>query len=486
MQIVWAVLIVFLTGVPCLAAWAEVFEPDDRLVSDPDVYLADPEFDPVNNLMTWQDLAGDLWLATIDTQTGDIIPADGRGLLVDSGLASAFAIGNGPEFGYGAGEVFLCYTKLEDPTRLLTVARKDVSGTWIPSVQVNGEDRFRPLCTPPGTPDLGRLVYVNDSAPEGKAVSWRDIDDETTERSFDMLTTGGRWAEGERAFVSPKEIGGILQLFWVDIDADTATQITFDSDDKFNAFLWQAPEYGDQLISAAINFNSVGIFRRIADVWTRIYTFQLPSAFEFVSSPEAFVHNGKSYIAVIAARELRGTDPLPYLPKGPSQLWIANIDADAPFFRRIDRGGPGLRKEPEPFVLDTGPAIYFTENDPVTGKALVHVADTGLGSVAAGDSDGDGISDDRDSCTFVANPSQRDEDADGIGTMCDTDLNNDCVVDNTDIFAVLSLINNPNPTPIADFNSDGITNYLDFFILTNYLGLPPGPASPPNLCDPGS
>ena len=152
-------------------------------------------------------------------------------------------------------------------------------------------------------------------------------------------------------------------MFWVDIDTEVATQITFDNDDKFNVFLWHAPEYDDVLMSAAINFTEVGIFRRISGVWQRIYTFSLPSSFQFISSPEPFVHNGKSFISVIAAKEL-GADPLPFLPLGASQVWIANIDPSDPFFRRIDSGESGIRRsEPEPFMLATGPAVYFTQND---------------------------------------------------------------------------------------------------------------------------
>lgn len=471
---------------PFAALLADVFVPDDRLVSDLSVDLKDPEFDMVGNLMVWQDADGNMWLSDVDPATGEILPSTGQGDLVDSGLANLFAIGNGPEFGYGAGETFLCYTKTSLQTRYLAVAKQDTGGNWLASIQENANDRYRPLCTTQGTQDAGRIVYINASDALQKTLSWRVIDDETTERTFTTAgDIGARWADGERAFVLAKEVDSVKQLFWVDIDTEVVNQITFDTDDKFSVFPWYAPEYDDLLLSAVINFNSVGIFRRINGIWTRIYTFELPSVFQFVSSPEPFVHNNRSYIAVVAAKSLIGVKPFPYLPAEESQIWIANIDENAPFFRRIDNGVPELRRsEPEAFMLTTGPAIYYTQNDSVTGNALLRVADTGLGSSDAGDADDDGVSDDRDNCTLVWNPSQIDSGNDGIGNSCDPDFNNDCLVNITDFFAFWSKIGSTT-TPNIDLNGDGIVTWLDYLVMKPYLSMQPGPGSIPNLCDAG-
>jgi hypothetical protein len=467
------------------ASVAESFVPDDRLVSDPSVDLKDPEFDQLGNLMLWQDTNGDMWLSDVDPVTGDIIPNTGQGLLVDSGLANIVAIGNGPEFGYGAGEVFLCYNKLISSTRYLAIAKQDTEGNWVPTIQEMANDRYRPICTPPGTTDAGRIVYVNASDPLQKAVSWRNIDDAASERTFTTIGDyGGRWADTERAFVTAKEVGGFKQLFWVDIDTDEVTQITFDSTDKFNAFLWHAPEYNDVLMSAAINFTQVGIYRRIDGVWRRFYTYSLPSAFQFISSPEPFVHNGKSFITVIAAKEL-GSDPLPFLPKGISEVWVTNIDPVNPFFRRINNADVVRRSEPEPIMLPSGPAVYFTQNDTVNGNATLHLADTGLGSPSAGDSDADGVSDDRDGCTVVADAPQIDTDGDGIGNRCDPDFNNDCLVDATDFLAFRSQIGSTT-SPLFDLNGDGTVTWVDFFLMMKpYMGLAPGPGATPNVCNAG-
>ena len=476
------VAVMLMLLVSATALQAGVFLPNERLVSDPSISMKDPEFDSVGNLMTWQDDAGNLWLADIDATTGDILPATGQGILVDTGLARAGFVGNGPEFGYGAGETFLCYTRLLSGIRHIAVARKDQFGDWVPSVQELGSDRWRPLCSLPGTPETGRMIYVSETTPGQRAVSWRVIDDAFSERTFTTVGgAGGRWT-GERSFVSPGDVDGVIQLFWTDIDTEETSQMTFGAEDKINIFLWYAPEYNDLLLTAAVNYTSVGIFRRISGVWTRIYTFQLPSDFQYVSSPEAFVHNGKSYIAVIAAEELNGSGPLPNLPSGPSEVWIANIDESAPFFRRIDSGLSGVRRaEPEPFMLSTGPAVYFTETDPVSGNALLKVADTGLGSPAVGDTDSDGVSDDRDNCILTANAPQRDTNFDGIGNMCDPDINNDCLVNLKDYFILKSLLGTSFAG--ADMDGNGVVDDGDFLIMSPYFFSPPGPASSPNACD---
>jgi hypothetical protein len=463
------------------------FIPDDRLVSNPSVSISDPEFDSAGNRMVWQDATGDLWLADVDTATGNIIPGTGQGTLVDSGLASLISTGNGPEFGYGADGTSLCYTRLVVGTPYLAVARQDQAGNWIPGIQQNANDRYRALCTKPGTPDTARMVYVNASDPQQKSVSWRIIDDASSERSFTTIgDAGGQWADGVRAFVSPAVVDGFRQLFWVDIDTGETSQITFDNADKHNIVLWQAPEYNDLLMSASIDYAEVGIYRRIGGVWQRIYTFKLPSDLPLLNSPEPFVHNGRSYIAVVAAKALVGAAKSAYptaLPRGLSELWIANIDPADPFFRRIDSNTQARRDEPEPFMLATGPAVYFTQTNPVNGNATLRVADTGLGSAAAGDSDGDGVSDDRDNCTLVANASQVDSDSDGIGNRCDPDFNNDCLVGYNDFVAFKSMLGSSS-SPLFDLNEDGNVNWVDYLtIMKQYMSIMPGEAAAPNVCN---
>ena len=134
-------------------------------------------------------------------------------------------------------------------------------------------------------------------------------------------------------------------------------------------------------------------------------------------------------------------------------------------------------------MLATGPAVYFTQTDRMNRNATLHVADTGLGSATAGDSDGDGVSDDRDNCTLVANASQIDSDSDGIGNRCDPDFNNDCLVGYNDFAAFKSRLGSRS-SPLFDLNEDGIVTWADYLtIMKQYILMMPGEAAVPNVCD---
>ena len=76
---------------------------------------------------------------------------------------------------------------------------------------------------------------------------------------------------------------------------------------------------------------------------------------------------------------------------------------------------------------------------------------------------------------------ERDTDGDGIGNLCDADLDNDCNVNFTDLGAMKAVFfgNDPN----ADLNGDGSVNFSDLGILKGALFSAPGPSGIPNDCD---
>lgn len=93
---------------------------------------------------------------------------------------------------------------------------------------------------------------------------------------------------------------------------------------------------------------------------------------------------------------------------------------------------------------------------------------------AAVDTDGDGITDDVDNCTLVANADQRDTNGDGFGNVCDGDLNNDGIVNFVDFGLFRTAMASQNPD--ADFNGDTFVNFADYGIFRTLLGKAPGPA----------
>lgn len=96
------------------------------------------------------------------------------------------------------------------------------------------------------------------------------------------------------------------------------------------------------------------------------------------------------------------------------------------------------------------------------------------------DSDGDGVDDSVDNCTNVSNANQIDADGDGIGNLCDADLNNDCLTNLVDLIEFKARF--ASSDPVADFNSDGTVNLVDLIRFKALFGAPPGPAAEPNGC----
>ena len=110
----------------------------------------------------------------------------------------------------------------------------------------------------------------------------------------------------------------------------------------------------------------------------------------------------------------------------------------------------------------------------------------GPGGTGCCDSDGDTICDHVDNCLGVVNPSQRDDDLDGYGNICDGDLNQDCILGGAD-FGLISgnwLAAPPwSPSPVGngttgafDINQDNIIGGADVGVIAGNWLDPAGPS----------
>ncbi|MFK7887756.1 MAG: proprotein convertase P-domain-containing protein [Gammaproteobacteria bacterium] len=109
-------------------------------------------------------------------------------------------------------------------------------------------------------------------------------------------------------------------------------------------------------------------------------------------------------------------------------------------------------------------------------------ADTGsldewclLPATAGGpDADGDGVADDADNCTDVANADQRDSNGDGFGNACDADLNNDGEINVIDLGLLRAVFSTDDAD--ADLNGDGVVNTIDLGLMRASFFGAPGPS----------
>lgn len=121
----------------------------------------------------------------------------------------------------------------------------------------------------------------------------------------------------------------------------------------------------------------------------------------------------------------------------------------------------------------------------LSSAALIPLIFT-LVSVAGGghhDADGDGVHNDgADNCTKIFNPSQRDDDKDGYGNLCDWDINNDCVAGGPDITLLFARPLDaapwsPKSDGAYDINQDNVVGGPDIAQIFAHPLEPPGPSS---------
>lgn len=92
------------------------------------------------------------------------------------------------------------------------------------------------------------------------------------------------------------------------------------------------------------------------------------------------------------------------------------------------------------------------------------------------DRDGDGVPDDRDVCTLLPNPKQRDTDGDGYGNLCDADFDGDGRVSDADIQRLVRAASRRLAAPDQDLDGDGRVDARDLAMAQLELHLAPGPS----------
>ncbi len=135
-----------------------------------------------------------------------------------------------------------------------------------------------------------------------------------------------------------------------------------------------------------------------------------------------------------------------------------------------------------------GTAEVVITLDATNGTWVATTTFFALGEVSSGtltftrrtDFDNDGVADNMDNCTLVANPSQLDSNGDGFGNFCDPDLDNNGSVAFIDYVALtsafLSVPGDANWNADADLNGDNSVSFADLALFPPFFLNAPGPS----------
>jgi hypothetical protein len=342
-----------------LGASAAGWLPNETQVSaQPD--LIDFEFSQSRAQICWNDETGHLWIGNVDRATGAFVPADGKGILVDSDAMrfdDAQKTKNGPEWVSTAQGDFIVYTKYvgyhTDGNSRLGLAQTAPNGQWYRGLLGPDYARKGPYgSATPGDP-APRITYVDNRENH----YWRELWNQSTEQPLADIPASNypvRHVVGARALVYPLTVGTVDQAFYRDLDTGN----------KYEIWMWRAPEYGNEFVfMTLVDQVELRVYRKLAGAdgqlrWTAIYSRMAPDGNK-IFSPEPFTYAGHSYIFM--AQSVRPN-------KFHSEIWIANIDMATPLFRRIsDNTLLRTRTDPEVFITDAGPMIYYNRLIPDDG-----------------------------------------------------------------------------------------------------------------------
>lgn len=116
--------------------------------------------------------------------------------------------------------------------------------------------------------------------------------------------------------------------------------------------------------------------------------------------------------------------------------------------------------------------------------AVICVLAIAVYPATAADLDADTVDDTIDNCLAVANPDQRDTDADGFGNLCDADFDNDCNVAFPDLGIMRAAFFTSDTN--TDLNGDGTVNATDIGLLKSMFFQAPGPSGRFTVCNTAS
>lgn len=324
----------------------------------------DPEIMPGGDYLTYQS-EGNIYLAELNPDNGLFANPPGQDILVDSGATPPIETFNGPEFGIDREGWALYYAKPHNGITQIWRATPNPNSTSFETSPISsGARHATQLLSRNPNADSVRIAAIEGTWQNGTAV-WFDEDSPEDIYEIDIIENGVaplRWVDNSASFVYSLRSGderGQIALF--DTDTNTERIITNDPGDKSDPYGWFAPEFGGEMLVLAILDNAaVAVYRDLGgDYWERIATLSPPpqARFDFVSSAEPAVVNGKSYMSLII-KDAGGTREA----FSDSEVWLFDLYAGSSigYAERCDSGEANIaRSDPEIYVGSYHVFVYY-------------------------------------------------------------------------------------------------------------------------------
>ena len=360
----------------------------------------------MRSALTWNDTDGKLWLAWIDRATGLIVPANGKGMLLDPDSMKrddSQLTKNGPEFALAAGGDVIVTTKFATSKHIARNARISITAPLLPSsscsyISADGlwctnhldanHIRFSPYGSNVDNDPAPRISYVDNDGNH----YWREVFNPSTERPIVgmpannfpvrhvVATTRPSGGAGHRLPDRRRHRHGAgLQATST---STGAVELTFDAGKKYEVWSGARPSSVTSSLITLVNNTELRIYRNLPDgattprPWKAVLSYKAPAGNK-IWSPEPFVYQGRSFIFM--SHTVR---PLSIR----TEAWIASVGPrQAASAHHADRAaGPASR--PQVFITDRGPLNLLQQvharilRAPTRGRAGMPSARSACGS----------------------------------------------------------------------------------------------------------
>ncbi|MBN8457255.1 MAG: alpha/beta hydrolase fold domain-containing protein [Verrucomicrobia bacterium] len=347
------------------------FTPDDVRMGDAQAAYIDPEFLQTEGLVVFLDSRAEIWMGALDPVTGLFRNASGSDHRVDTGISKWSRYSNGPEWGLDAKGPALFYVR-DNPQGTGQLWRAEPPWDKPRLTQLTHDtDIHNWICEPSVNPALAStrvIVYRGKPRAAGNADAWLDEDNPGQLKPFTDRMIVARWAYHTKLITfSYRARPGQTepsQVTLVDTDSGKSRVITGNEGNKIDPWLWQAPEFGGELLLCAnVDSRALAIYRdvkRDGSPWQRIATLALPAAAPHQTLKSVEPVNGgrgafgKSYFTIQAGDD-KDKD---------TSIWLFGFSPDGRhLIRRLDDGAltnkPARRLDPESYIGEHELFVYY-------------------------------------------------------------------------------------------------------------------------------